>query len=73
MFMQPAFAPVWQDPCGSAAGGSLKPLFLMAFQELNTNEGFQQPKSAFLLGMPAFHWTVKADSDPLSGLGCVRK
>ena len=34
------FPPVWQDPRGSAAGGSLKRSFLLAFQKLSTNKDF---------------------------------
>ena len=40
---------------GHGEEGSLKPLFLLAVQKLNTNEGFQQPKLAVFSGMPAFH------------------
>jgi len=42
MFPQPTFPPVWQDPRGSAAGSSLKPLLLLALQTLNANEGQQE-------------------------------
>ena len=33
MFPQPTFPPVWQDPRGSAAGGSLEPSYVLAFQK----------------------------------------
>jgi hypothetical protein len=42
-------------PRGNAAGGSLKPLFVLAFQKLNTNEGFQRPNLAIFSGMRALY------------------
>jgi len=55
MSAQPKFPPVWQDPRGSAAGGSLmKPLFLLDFQKLNTSKDSSSQNWLFSQACPRF-------------------
>ena len=42
-------------PRGSAAGGFLEPLFLLAFRNSQYKQGFRQPELATFSGIPAFH------------------
>ena len=63
MFPQATFPPVWQYPRGSAAGGSLKPVCLLAFHKLSANEGFHCQNSLFSQTCPHFvrYWEVPAE------------